>query len=76
MAKTLLGHTAFVMRAEIDRLLSRGLEREASLISELAALGLRYLVQQGLEQEQQDFLGRAHYERPGRIDATRSSQRL
>jgi putative transposase len=52
-----------VMREEIDRLLSRGMEREANLLSELAELGLRYLVQQGLEQEQQDFLGRAHYER-------------
>ena len=26
---------------------------------------MRYLVQQGLEQEQQDFLGRGHYERRG-----------
>jgi putative transposase len=52
-----------VMREEIDRLLSRGMEREASLLSELAELGLRYLVQQGLEQEQTDALGRGHYER-------------
>jgi putative transposase len=52
-----------VMREEIDRLLSRGLDREANLLSELAELGLRYLVQQGLKQEQQDFLGRGHYER-------------
>jgi putative transposase len=52
-----------VVREEIDRLLSRGLDQEANLLSELAELGLRYLVQQGLEQEQQDFLGRGHYER-------------
>ncbi len=52
-----------VMREEIDRLLSRGFEREANLLSELAELGLRYLVQQGLEQEQADALGRGHYER-------------
>jgi transposase-like protein len=52
-----------VIREEIDRLLSRGLEREANLLSELAELGLRYLVQQGLEQEQTDVLGRGHYER-------------
>jgi transposase-like protein len=54
-----------VIREEIDRLLSRGADREANLLSELAELGLRYLVQQGLEQEQQDFLGRGHYERRG-----------
>jgi transposase-like protein len=62
-----------VMREEIDRLLSRGMEREANLLSELAELGLRYLVQQGLEQEQQDFLGRAHYER--RTESTPRGQR-
>lgn len=54
-----------VIREEIDHLLSRGADREANLLSELAELGLRYLVQQGVEQEQQDFLGRAHYERRG-----------
>ncbi len=54
-----------VIREEIDHLLSRGADREANLLSELAELGLRYLVQQGLEQEQQDFLGRGHYERRG-----------
>jgi hypothetical protein len=63
-----------VIREEIDRLLSRGLEREANLLSELAELGLRYLVQQGLEQEQTDALGRGHYERrsegePGAVTA-------
>lgn len=52
-----------VVREEIDQLLSQGLEREANLLSELAELGLRYLVQQGLEQEQTDSLGRAHYQR-------------
>jgi hypothetical protein len=46
-----------VIREEIDRLLSRGLDHEANLLSELAELGLRYLVQQGLEQEQADALG-------------------
>ena len=37
-----------VIREEIDRLLSRGADRETNLLSELAELGLRYLVQQGL----------------------------
>jgi putative transposase len=52
-----------VIREEIDHLLQRGGGREANLLSELAELGLRYLVQQGLEQEQTDSLGRGHYER-------------
>jgi putative transposase len=60
-----------VIREEIDRLLSHGASREANLLSELAELGLRYLVQQGVEQEQQDFLGRAHYERRGDGEAQR-----
>ena len=54
-----------VIREEIDRLLSRGTNEETNLLSELAELGLRYLVQQGFEQEQEDFLGRRHYERRG-----------
>jgi putative transposase len=52
-----------VIHEEIDRLLSRGTSEESHLLSELAELGLRYLVQQGFEQEQEDFLGRRHYER-------------
>jgi putative transposase len=52
-----------VIHEEIDRLLSRGTSEESNLLSELAELGLRYLVQQGFEQEQEDFLGRRHYER-------------
>jgi hypothetical protein len=40
-----------VTRRKIDRLLGHGLDREASLLFELAELGLRYLVQPGLEQE-------------------------
>jgi putative transposase len=54
-----------VIHQEIDRLLSRGTSEEGNLLSELAELGLRYLVQQGFEQEQEDFLGRRHYERRG-----------
>jgi putative transposase len=54
-----------VIHEEIDRLLSRGTSEESNLLSELAELGLRYLVQQGFEQEQEDFLGRRHYERRG-----------
>jgi hypothetical protein len=52
-----------VIREEIDQLLRRGVGPTSNIISTLADLGLRYIVQHGLEQEQEDFLGRAHYER-------------
>jgi hypothetical protein len=52
-----------VIREEIDQLLRGGVEPRSNIISTLADLGLRYIGQHGLEQEQQDFLGRAHYER-------------
>jgi putative transposase len=52
-----------VMREEIDQLLTGGVGPRSNVISTLADLGLRYIVQHGLEQEQEDFLGRAHYER-------------
>ena len=57
-----------LVREEIDRLLNGGLERGGNIVSELASLGLRYLTQQGLEQEQQDHLGRERYERRGQGD--------
>lgn len=50
---------------EIDRLLSGGVERGGNIVSELASLGVRYLAQQALEQEQQDHPGRERYERRG-----------
>jgi putative transposase len=55
-----------MVREQIDQaLFSEGLdaEEETKLLSTLARLGLSYLVQQALEQEQEDFLGRSHYER-------------
>src|SRR6266540_3838829 len=54
-----------MVREEIDHLLSGGVERGSNIVSELASLGLRYLAQQALEQEQQDHLGRGRYERRG-----------
>jgi transposase-like protein len=54
-----------LVREEIDRLLSGGVQRGSNIVSELASLGLRYLAQQALEQEQQDHLGRGRYERRG-----------
>lgn len=54
-----------VLREEINRSLAGGVEDGTELLSHLAHLGLGYLVQQALEQEQEDFLGRARYERRG-----------
>ncbi len=51
-----------MLREEINRSLADGVEEGADLLSHLAHLGLGYLVQQALEQEQEDFLGRARYE--------------
>lgn len=54
------------VREHIDQaLFSEGLDakEETDLLSTLARLGLSYLVQQALEQEQEDFLGRGHYQR-------------
>jgi putative transposase len=54
-----------MVREQIDQaLFSEGLDtNETNLLSTLAQLGLSYLVQQALEQEQEDSLGRGHYER-------------
>jgi putative transposase len=55
-----------MVREQIDRaLFSEGLDAngETNLLSSLAQLGLSYLLQKALEQEQEDFLGRGHYER-------------
>jgi Transposase, Mutator family len=52
-----------VLREQINRSLTGGVEDGTELLSHLAHLGLGYLVQQALEQEQEDFLGRGRYER-------------
>jgi putative transposase len=54
-----------VLRDEINRSLADGVQDGTDLLSHLAHLGLGYLVQQALEQEQEDFLGRGRYERRG-----------
>lgn len=52
------------IRKEIEELLSKGLsEHEGNLTSELVRLGAQRLLQELLEQELTDFLGRGHYER-------------
>jgi putative transposase len=53
-----------VLREEINHVLSpSGVDQETDLLSRLAHLGLGYLIQHALEQEQEDFLGRGRYER-------------
>lgn len=54
-----------MLREEINRSLADGVQDGTDLLSHLAHLGLGYLVQQALEQEQEDFLGRGRYERRG-----------
>lgn len=60
-----------MLREEINRSLAGGVEEGTDLLSHLAHLGLGYLLQQALEQEQEDFLGRGHYERRVEDECTR-----
>ncbi len=54
-----------IVREEIDRLLTAGADPGTNILSALAQLGLHYVAQQALEQEQADHLGRDRYERRG-----------
>ncbi|MGF1472447.1 MAG: hypothetical protein ACFB50_12015, partial [Rubrobacteraceae bacterium] len=54
-----------MVREQIEQTLSGGVHSETNLLSTLAELGMKHLVQQALEQEQEDFLGRGRYERRG-----------
>ncbi len=69
-----------MVREQIEQaLFSEGLDannnEETNLLSTLARLGLSYLVQQALEQEQEDFLGRGHYKRRQTEEQTRRGYR-
>lgn len=52
-----------MVREQIEHTLSGGVDTETNLLSTLAQLGIKHLVQQALEAEQEDFLGRDRYER-------------
>jgi putative transposase len=52
-----------MVREQIEQTLCGGVDTETNLLSTLAQLGLKHIVQQALEQEQEDFLGRGRYER-------------
>jgi hypothetical protein len=57
-----VGPSALV-REGMGRLLSAGTDPGTNIVSALAELGLRFIAQQALEQEQEDHLGRGRYER-------------
>jgi hypothetical protein len=52
-----------LVHEEIGEILAGGVPPETNLLSALVQLGVRHVVQQGLEQEQADFVGRDRYER-------------
>ena len=52
-----------LVREVIAALLNCGAGLETNILSALAELGLRYVMQQALEQEQEDHLGRRRYDR-------------
>lgn len=52
-----------MVREQIEQILSGGVDSGSNLLSTLAQLGMKQLVQQALEAEQEDFLGRDRYER-------------
>jgi len=51
------------MRKKVEELLSQGLDGEGAITSALARLGMEWLVQELVEQEVTDYLGRGHYQR-------------
>lgn len=59
-----------MIQQQIEKTLSGGVGAESNLLSTLAGLGIQHLLQQTLEQEQQDYLGRGRYERGNEEDAT------
>jgi putative transposase len=51
------------IRQEISSLLSNGTKGDANLLTELIRKSLQRVIQEALEQEVTDYLGRGHYER-------------
>ena len=52
-------------RQEISSLLSEGLKGEGNILTELVSKAVQRVLQEALEQELTDHLGRGHYERRG-----------
>jgi transposase-like protein len=51
------------IRQEISTLFSEGIREETNILTELVNKGVQHLLQEALEQEVTDHLGRGHYER-------------
>src|SRR5271169_4791800 len=66
------------IQASIDKLLSRGsVEDPQKMLSELARLGARLIIQRAVEDEFDSWLGRARYERqPAGLAGKRNGFRL
>ena len=63
------------IQASIDKLLSKGMvDDPQKMLSELARLGARLIIQRAVEEEFDTWLGRARYER--RPDASAACARL
>jgi putative transposase len=54
-----------VAREQIQQLMTTGIPEGTNILSQLALLGVQYLGQLSMEQEQADLLGREHYQRSG-----------
>jgi hypothetical protein len=65
------------IQASIDKLLSKGLvDDPQKMLSELARLGARLIIQRAVEEEFDTWLGRARYERrPDRLPGKRNGFR-
>ena len=65
------------IQASIDRLLSKGMvDDPQKMLSELARFGARLIIQRAVEDEFDQWLGRARYERrPGRRRGLRNGFR-
>ena len=51
------------MRQRINDIMENGLETEEDMTSLIIRLGVERLIQEMLEEETKDYLGRSHYER-------------
>lgn len=60
------------MQQQIEQLLKQGLNGERAPVSELLRLAAQRVMQQALEEEARDFLGRERYERAGETKGYRN----
>ena len=58
-----LNATSEQVNQDISSLLSEGIQGDANILTELVKKGVQHILQEALEQEVTDHLGRGHYER-------------